>query len=172
MNRLCKETVTKRSMLESNCFKDIFQHFWPQIMVQNVCLAEKPFLSKTSAGPLWNFSLFELCMHLIFNCTCKESYYEIFLNWKPSHTNILKKTSWKYWMNLQENTNTEIWLRVVIRPIGLQASDVKTKYKSRIFDAIWMSYGCHMGVIWISFACTIHGLFQVRSKNIEKSYRI
>ena len=64
-------------------------------------LIEQPFLSKITTDYLWNFSFFEVSMHLISNFTCKDttfkrissSCYGIFFNWtkKPLYTSVLKK---------------------------------------------------------------------------------
>ena len=67
-------------------------------IVQNICLTEQPFLSKSTIDFLWNFSFLKVCIHLIFNFTYKDkifkrissSCYRIFLNW-TSCTSVLKK---------------------------------------------------------------------------------
>ena len=45
-------------------------------IVQNISLTEQPFLSKITTDSLWNFSFFEVCMHLISNFTRKDTIFK------------------------------------------------------------------------------------------------
>ena len=80
--------VRGKSELLQRYFSRIFATYHGKNTIQNACLTEQPFLSKTITGCLWNFSFLELCRHFISNFTCKDtifkrilnSYYRIFLN--------------------------------------------------------------------------------------------
>ena len=111
-------------------------------IVRNICPTGQPFLSKTSAGSKWNCSFLKLCIYLISNFACKDKNYGIFLDWiylDWDHRKCSKYVLKILKKNLQENTYTD--MVTVIMSIYPQRLDMKTTYKNRTFDVlyvIWM----------------------------------